>query len=213
MHFNLPFQLKKISTMTYIILKNRIHVDIIIEIKQKELWRVSDNRAKITQHLNQVIEGLIEEAKQEWLELQTDREEGDDLEVPLPLVRLRVEYTAPSGGEFHCENPQRISNRFMNKVANVNDVVQFHRKKKQATRALKNNVDEPDDQVLADLSIDSIKVDKLVKEFLTAQTLTILPQNSFGDAVSQFVDKDDKHAMEIFVKQSLTTQYIRTEIF
>lgn len=64
----------------------------------------------------------------------------------------------------------------------------------------------PDEAVLAELSIDSVKVDKLVKEFLTAQTLTILPQNSFGDAVTQFVDKDDKHAMETFVTESLTSQ-------
>ncbi|KAF1936063.1 DNA repair exonuclease [Clathrospora elynae] len=176
------------------------------EIKDKEIWRVTDNRAKITQHLNKVIEDLIEEAKKDWLELQVDREEGDDIEVPLPLVRLRVEYTAPPSGEFHCENPQRISNRFMGKVANINDVVQFHRKKKPANRALKNNSAMPSEEILAEMSIDSVKVDKLVKEFLTAQTLTILPQNSFGDAVSQFVDKDDKHAMEMFVKDSLTSQ-------
>ncbi|CAE7011577.1 hypothetical protein CFE70_002083 [Pyrenophora teres f. teres 0-1] len=176
------------------------------EIKQKELWRVSDNRAKITQHLNKVIEDLIDEARRDWLELQVDREEGDDIEVPLPLVRLRVEYTAPPPGEFHCENPQRISNRFMGRVANVNDVVQFHRKKKSANRSLKNTAEEPDEQMLAELTIDSVKVDRLVKEFLTAQTLTILPQNSFGDAVSQFVDKDDKHAMETFVKESLKNQ-------
>ncbi|KAI2487889.1 Double-strand break repair protein mus-23 [Pyrenophora tritici-repentis] len=176
------------------------------EIKQKELWRVSDNRAKITQHLNKVIEGLIDEARRDWLELQVDREEGDDIEVPLPLVRLRVEYTAPPPGEFHCENPQRISNRFMGRVANVNDVVQFHRKKKSSNRSLKITTEEPDEQMLAELTIDSVKVDRLVKEFLTAQTLTILPQNSFGDAVSQFVDKDDKHAMETFVKESLKNQ-------
>ncbi|RMZ69075.1 double-strand break repair mus-23 [Pyrenophora seminiperda CCB06] len=176
------------------------------EIKQRELWRVSDNRAKITEHLNKVIEGLINEARRDWLELQADREEADDLEVPLPLVRLRVEYTAPPPGEFHCENPQRISNRFMGRVANVNDVVQFHRKKKLANRSLKNTAEEPDEQMLAELTINTVKVDKLVKEFLTAQTLTILPQNSFGDAVSQFVDKDDKHAMEMFVKESLKNQ-------
>lgn len=45
-----------------------------------------------------------------------------------------------------------------------------------------------------------------MREFLTAQSLTILPQNSFGDAVSQFVDKDDKHAMELFVSENLTKQ-------
>jgi double-strand break repair protein MRE11 len=175
------------------------------EVKNKQLWRVADNRAKITQYLNAVIEELIEEAKKDWLELQV-REEGDDIDPPLPLVRLRVEYTAPPGGEFQIENPQRISNRFMDKVANINDVVQFHRKKKAANRALKNDVEEPEAEIMAEFTIDSVKVDKLVKEFLDAQTLTILPQNSFGDAVSQFVDKDDKHAMETFVKDSLSTQ-------
>lgn len=176
------------------------------EIKTKELWRVSDNRAKITQYLTKLVEELIEEAKKEWLELQDDRDEDDDLEVPHPLVRLRVEYTAPQPGEFHVENPQRFSNRFMESVANVNDVVQFYRKKKVTNKALKNNAELPDESVLQEMSISTVKVDKLVKEFLTAQTLTILPQNSFGDAVTQFVDKDDKHAMELFVDESLTSQ-------
>jgi double-strand break repair protein MRE11 len=176
------------------------------EIKNKELWRVSDNRTKITQYLTKLVDGLIEEAKREWLELQDDREEGDDIDVPLPLVRLRVEYTAPQPGEFHVENPQRFSNNFVNKVANLNDVVQFYRKKKTATRTTKNKTEMPEESVMAELSASTVKVDKLVKEFLTAQTLTILPQNSFGDAVTQFVDKDDKHAMELFVEDSLTNQ-------
>jgi double-strand break repair protein MRE11 len=64
----------------------------------------------------------------------------------------------------------------------------------------------PEESVLAELSNGNVKVDKLVREFLTAQTLTILPQNSFGDAVLQFVDKDDKHAMELFVEESLSGQ-------
>ncbi|KAF2691364.1 DNA repair exonuclease [Lentithecium fluviatile CBS 122367] len=176
------------------------------EIKKKELWRVTDNRAKITAHLHKIVEEMIEEAKTEWLELQDDREEGVDIEVPLPLVRLRVEYTAPDPGEFHCENPQRFSNRFQNRVANTTDVVQYYRKKKTAARSMKCNVDLPDESTLEQLTPDTVKVDKLVKEFLSAQSLTILPQNSFGDAVAQFVDKDDKHAMEMFVNESLETQ-------
>lgn len=64
----------------------------------------------------------------------------------------------------------------------------------------------PEPSVLEQLSIDTVKVEKLVREFLTVQTLTILPQNSFGDAVSQFIDKDDKHAMETFVNESLSNQ-------
>src|SRR3954466_12216221 len=60
---------------------------------------------------------------------------------------------------------------------------------------------------MAQLSeLNTVRIEKLVKEFLMAQSLTILPQNSFGDAVSQFVDKDDKHAMEMFVSESLSNQ-------
>lgn len=71
---------------------------------------------------------------------------------------------------------------------------------------LKNNAEMPDEKTMAEITLSTIGVDKLVKEFLTAQSLTILPQNSFGDAVSQFVNKDDKHAMEQFVNESLKNQ-------
>lgn len=56
------------------------------------------------------------------------------------------------------------------------------------------------------MTLDTVKVEQLVKEFLEAQSLTILPQNSFEDAVAQFVDKDDKHAMEMFVNEALSNQ-------
>jgi double-strand break repair protein MRE11 len=71
---------------------------------------------------------------------------------------------------------------------------------------LKYNADLPEESVLQSLAIDSIKIEKLVKEFLSAQSLTILPQNSFGDAVAQYVDKDDTHAVETFVQDSLANQ-------
>lgn len=53
---------------------------------------------------------------------------------------------------------------------------------------------------------DGIKVESLVQEFLSAQSLKVLPQGPFGDAVTQFVSKDDKHAMELFVSEHLTGQ-------
>ncbi|ORY06649.1 Mre11 DNA-binding presumed domain-domain-containing protein [Clohesyomyces aquaticus] len=174
-------------------------------IKEKELWRVTGNRTKITNYLEGIVNTMIEDAKREWLELQEEHDEEETPDVPAPLVRLRVEYSSPSGA-FDCENPQRFSNRFQGRVANTNDVVQFYRKKSATNRTLKSNAELPDQAVLAQLSLDTVKVDKLVKEFLTAQSLTILPQNSFGDAVAQFVDKDDKHAMEMFVNESLANQ-------
>lgn len=179
---------------------------VLSEDKEAKKLAKEDNRSKLTQYLVRVVEELIVQATQEWSEMQDDTDPDDELETPLPLIRLRVEYSAPDGGNFDCENPQRFSNRFVGKVANVNDVVQFYRKKAGATRKGASGAELPEESILAQMSIDSVKVEKLVREFLTAQSLTILPQNSFGDAVSQFVDKDDKHAMEMFVSESLMDQ-------
>ncbi|OOQ88626.1 Double-strand break repair protein mus-23 [Penicillium brasilianum] len=174
--------------------------------------RKEGNRTEVTRFLMSIVEELIEEANAEWRETHgaqnPDDDEDDDeepREPPLPLVRLRVEISTPEGGTFECENPQRFSNRFVGKVANVNDVVQFHRKKKSASsRKADAAVDEAADSRLA--ALDTVKVEQLVREYLASQSLSILPQNSFGDAVAQFIDKDDKHAMEMFVNDSLEGQ-------
>ncbi|KAL4907182.1 hypothetical protein BDW74DRAFT_148720 [Aspergillus multicolor] len=178
----------------------------------QKLARKENNRTEVTRFLMDIVEELIEQANAEWLELnRPQRKEGEEddeeeeLEAPLPLIRLRVETSTPEGGSYDCENPQRFSNRFVGKVANVNDVVQFHRKKKNATARKKDN--DFDEEALSHLStLDTVQVEQLVREFLAQQSLSILPQNSFGDAVSQFIDKDDKHAMEMFVNESLDGQ-------
>ncbi|KAJ5919371.1 hypothetical protein N7466_010314 [Penicillium verhagenii] len=171
----------------------------------QKLARKDNNRTEVTRLLMEIVEELIEEAKTSWLEVNGETNEDDDVqEMPLPLVRLRVEISTPEGGSYECENPQRFSNRFVGKVANVNDVVQFHRKKKSATS---RKTDTTDEATVSHLSgLDTVKVDQLVKEFLASQSLSILPQNTFGDAVAQFIDKDDKHAMEMFVNESLESQ-------
>lgn len=181
----------------------------IVLSEEKDAIRLAmkaNNRPDLTRFLEGIVKEMIEQANQEWEEAQGDEEQDEEIERPLPLIRLRVEYSAPDGGNFDCENPQRFSNRFVGKVANVNDVVQFHRKKTGGIKRAQNGAEMPEESLLASLVIDSVKVEKLVKEFLTAQSLTILPQNSFGDAVSQFVDKDDKHAMELFVSENLVKQ-------
>ncbi|OJD17093.1 DNA repair protein (mre11) [Emergomyces pasteurianus Ep9510] len=181
----------------------------IVLHEEKEAQRLAkkeNNRTELTRFLMGVVEELIEEAKNDWIGAQ-EIVDDEELEIPLPLVRLRVEVSTPGGGNFDCENPQRFSNRFVGKVANVNDVVQFYRKKKAVTALRRGETDAPDEAAISHLSsLDTVKVEKLVREFLSAQSLTILPQNSFGDAVSQFVDKDDKHAMEMFVNESLESQ-------
>lgn len=184
--------------------------DLVLRDEQ-EMIRIahqSDNRTKVTQFLNDRVEELIQEAEDNWHEAHEaddDEMEGAD-ERLLPLIRLRVDTRPPpEGGEFSVENPQRFSNRFAGRVANVNDVVSYH-SKRQGLRAGKNEPEMPDENVMAQITIDNVKIEKLVQEFLTAQALSILPQNSFSNAVGQYIDKDDKHAMEDFLKDSLDNQ-------
>ncbi len=104
------------------------------DVRFKGIAKVKENRAKITAKLQEIVTGLIEEAKKDWLSIQDEGEEQE--EIPLPLVRIRVEYSAPEGCAFQVENPQRFSNRFVGQVANVNDVVLFYKKKAAAASKL-----------------------------------------------------------------------------
>lgn len=187
-----------------------IYKDIVLS-EDKAMYKIAfenENMTKVHAYLIRVIEGLIDQANEEWLDLQ--RESGEELDEdvvpPLPLIRVRVEYSAPGGGKYEMENPQRFSKRFTGRVANTADVVSYHRKRAATTRAVKGKADLPEEDVIAQLSIDNVKISKLVEEFLAAQSLSILPQNFFSDVVGQFVDKDDKNAMEDFIKQALETQ-------
>ncbi|KAF7891872.1 hypothetical protein EAF00_008174 [Botryotinia globosa] len=174
--------------------------------RTKHLAKVKDNRTKITKELMTIVDELIDQARAEWISLQDEPEEELD-DIPLPLVRLKVEFTPPEGGKFDCENPQRFSSRFINRVANIKDVIQYHRKKAGATRKFATEIDLPEEGTLAQVAgFDDVKVELLVKEFLEKQSLQVLPTTPFGDAVGQFVDKDDRHAMEIFVQKSLKAQ-------
>ncbi|PWW71937.1 DNA repair exonuclease [Tuber magnatum] len=201
------FELEKIRLKT---VRPFVMKEIVLaeEPQMKNVWKKNTNRTTVTSFLCNTVEDLIEEAVTEWLNAQEDPE-VERKDAPLPLIRLRVEYSAPEGGRFETENPQRFSNRFVGKVANVNDVIQFYRKKSAARRkvggVLEDSRSHAQDSLLEEYggSIDNVKVEKLVQEFLTNATLEILPSNGLGDAVGQFVDKDDKHAVEMFVEDSL----------
>jgi double-strand break repair protein MRE11 len=204
---SVPIRLKTVRPFVY--------KDLVLSEHQEamQMARRDNHRTELTRFLVRLVDELIEQAIAEWQEAQEeDRTENYDEEppaVPLPLIRLRVETSIPnSTASFDVENPQRFSNRFVGKVANTNDVVQFHRKKKTALSSIQKAAGDVEEQeIMAHLQgLDTVRVEKLVREFLAAQSLTILPQNYFGDAVNQFVDKDDKHAMESFVNESLTSQ-------
>lgn len=120
-----------------------IHRELALrnEAKFKKLALKKNNREEVMKELIKVVEEMIEEANEDWLSMQPDREQIDDDDIPLPLIRLKVEYSAPEGGAFDLENPQRFSNRFVGKVANSKDVVSFYRKKTNTSEFLPSRND------------------------------------------------------------------------
>lgn len=187
-----------------------VQKDVVLaeEKALKGVWRKEENRSIVSHLLQDIVNEMIREGWDQYLEQHDGEMPDKDSQEEIagrPLIRLRVEYSAPDGGRFQPDNPQRFSNKFAGVVANGSDVVSFFRKK-TANRSKKVDAVVPEESTIAQITMDSIKVDKLVKEYLASQSLTILPQNTFSDAVGQFVDKDDKHAMETFVIESLANQ-------
>lgn len=167
--------------------------------------------------LTEKVDEMITQAADLWKE-----QHGSEKEVPatpLPLIRLKVEY---SGG-FPTYPPQRFGTRYVNKVANPKDILQFYKKKstydpnrgglfvvgcvigplffcsrrslilERRKAAAATTVDNVPDLPAA---VDETRVEDLVYEYLRGQTLEILPENELGDAIKEFVEKDDKDAIK-----------------
>lgn len=151
-------------------------------------------KTKITTWLIKQVESLIETAKKEWEEVQDMPVAEED--IPLPLIRLKVEY---SGG-YEVENPRRFSNRFVGRVANINDVIQFYKRRMPgehtSIRTVKLSAADSDSLSSDSIGLDKLKVQKLVEEYLKDSSLELLPENGLGDAISNFVDKDDRQAVK-----------------
>jgi double-strand break repair protein MRE11 len=103
-------------------------------------------------------------------------------------------------GVAEMSNPIRFGQDFQGKIANPRDVLVFHRSKK-ISKNTKITIDEPE------LSIDEpgltvperlakVRVETLVKEYLSAQELQLLGELGMSDAIQLFVEKDDIHAIQ-----------------
>ncbi|KAI9362043.1 meiotic recombination 11 [Zopfochytrium polystomum] len=162
-----------------------------IVLSEHVAHQASEERA-INDFLADKVDELIEEAREKWM---NENPTADPQYFPRPLIRLRVEYT-----DFETINPQRFGQQFVDKVANVKDILHFYRKK--VAGAPKSKLPEP--QSVLDLldqpdRLDKVQVEDLVNEFLKVQNLSILPENGIGEAVRLFVEKEDRDAISDYV--------------
>ncbi|EGV61552.1 DNA repair exonuclease, partial [Yamadazyma tenuis ATCC 10573] len=155
----------------------------------------------VTNFLCHKVEELIEKALEKYVQTNTnssmDTEEAEQFkkDAPLPLIRLKVDVT----GGFQVENLQRLSRRFVGKVANVDDIFTIHQKN---TSARVKNTDGPKADITFNKS-STLTINSLISNFVEESTLHLLPGQGINNAVKEFIDKDDKNAINEYIKKEI----------
>ncbi|XP_034404143.1 double-strand break repair protein MRE11 [Cyclopterus lumpus] len=135
-----------------------------------------------------------------------DEAERERLGCPLtpekPLIRLRVDYT----GGFDTFNTSRFSQKFVDRVANPKDIIHFLRRREQKGD-IKDEVNVDYGKLLKNTAVEGLRVEDLVKQYFeaTEQTvqLSLLTEHGMGKAIQEFVDKDEKDAIEELITYQL----------
>lgn len=140
------------------------------------------------------VETMLDNAERERL--------GNPQQPEKPLIRLRVDY---SGG-FEPFSVVRFSQKYMDRIANPKDIIHFFRRREQKEK----NEDEINFGKLVCKPASeavTLRVEDLVKQyFQTAEKkvqLSLLTERGMGEAVQEFVDKEEKDAIEELVKFQL----------
>ncbi|CAG8539450.1 7967_t:CDS:10, partial [Racocetra fulgida] len=167
------FELKKIRLRT-------VRPFVIGELSLKDVEGLDPTKTSaVNAYLITKVEELIQDAKNQWLEMNDYDYDLDEEMFPLPLIRLKVEY---SGG-FTVLNNRQFGQKFVNLVANNHEILFFYRKRAFAV----DEFDMPE-------NLSHNYVTDLVTENM--KSLSILPENALNEATTLFVDKDDPHAIE-----------------
>uniref|UniRef100_H3CQQ5 Double-strand break repair protein n=1 Tax=Tetraodon nigroviridis TaxID=99883 RepID=H3CQQ5_TETNG len=135
-----------------------------------------------------------------------DEAERERIGCPLtpekPLIRLRVDY---SGG-FETFNTSRFSQKFVDRVANPKDIIHFLRRREKREDP-KDEVNVDYSRVMKSAAVEGLRVEDLVKQYFEAaeQTvqLSLLTEQGMGKAIREFVDKDEKDAIEELITYQL----------
>lgn len=153
----------------------------------------------ISKFLTLKVEELIERAKsQSKLSANSSKNEASSLQ-PLPLIRLKVEYS----GDYIVENPRRFSNKFVGRIANVDDVILYHKRKTTASKTLSNEADLEAMMTSRSSKNNDFELQDVIKEFLKQSELSLLPEEGISYAVERYFQNDDKHVLSDFIKSEV----------
>ncbi|XP_055081986.1 double-strand break repair protein MRE11 isoform X1 [Periophthalmus magnuspinnatus] len=155
-----------------------------------------------TPHVTKKVEEFCYAKVNEMLE-EAERERlGCPMTPEKPLIRLRVDY---SGG-FEAFNTSRFSQKFVDRVANPKDVIHFLRRREQK-EDIKDEINVDYNKLVKNTAAEGLRVEDLVKKYFEAaeQTvqLSLLTEQGMGKAIQEFVDKDEKDAIEELISYQL----------
>ena len=157
--------------------------------------------------LERNVREMIDDALAPFRAASRGGSSGDD-DAPLPLIRLRVDYT----GGFGTINAQRFGQKFVGKVANPNDIVQFHksaaRRRKEegaAADAERARAAAEEETIGNPLMADQRRIENLVSANL-AKGLQLLSENDLSNALDDFVNRDPGAISKLVERRVKETQ-------
>lgn len=143
----------------------------------------------------ETLSAFLEQRVDQACQLAQRQHASPSTAAPLPLVRLRVDYTG-----FSTINVQRFGQKFVGKVANPHDVLLWHKAPARAARP--GSAGGAAGPPLDDSSATERGVEALITDYLAAN-LEVLAENDMAEALHRFVEKDDKGAMADVLQRSL----------
>ncbi|XP_061639082.1 double-strand break repair protein MRE11 [Phyllopteryx taeniolatus] len=140
------------------------------------------------------VNEMLEEAERERL--------GCPLTPEKPLIRLRVDYT----GGFETFNTSRFSQKYVDRVANPKDLIHFLRCREKKEQ-IKDELSVDYSRVLKTTAVEGLRVEDLVKQYFEATEqkvqLSLLTSHGMGKAIQEFVEKDEKDAIDELITYQL----------
>lgn len=158
-----------------------------VSLRQQNFVEGPASKQDIADFLVAQVEEMIAEAKQQQLEV-------DGPPDMLPLIRLRVDHT----GDYETENSRRFSNRFVGRIANVNDILLYHKRKTQRA--------EPErklNEAVAETSALKVLIQQLLKSVLGESNLYLVSEDSIFDATKKYIEQDDKEILTDYVEHAI----------
>ncbi|KAJ2173919.1 meiotic recombination [Coemansia sp. RSA 560] len=164
------------------------------------------SESEIIEYLRQRVEAMILRAQTQYREqLESGHKDIEPAlgEQPMPLVRVRVEY---SGG-FESFHPQRFGLLFADRVANPRDIVYFYRKPRTSSMGSQrtgSSTQETQASRSVPAPVSAVHVESLISEFLDSSSMQMLVDLELAEAIRLFVQKGDSDAIAHSLKSAVS---------